>query len=535
MILINTCSSLLYQAVAAVCGLILPRFILLEYGSAVNGTIASILRFLNYITLMQFGIGSVIRASLYGPLAKGDRQIVSRVMRASTSFFRRIALLFAAYTLGLAALYPVFVHTGFDYGYLFSLVLVLSIATFSDYLFGISYQYLLSADNRIWIVNLTQSATLILNLFVCLTLISGHASIHTVKLASVLIYAIRPLVYFLYARLHYRIDSHAQPDKHVLRRRMDGFAHQLSYFVHSNTDIFLLTFFAPMTEVSVYAVFLMVVTLIRDVIQALSQGITATIGSLLANGKKEELNHLFDRYETLNFSVVFILFTITAVLISPFVAIYTSGVTDVSYSRPVFAFLLIASEAFFCLRNPYNDVTLAAGHLRQTRSFAILEAGLNLSLSLILIFPFGIEGIAAATLVATALRTFCLVFYLKKRLLKRKLCRFFSRFAVNALASAFTFLLFFRILQQPELHTYEALFLYALAVGTTTVLLNFLCNLIFSPREYTRILTSLFRALPGRRRMTTPASANATPMPEIHPQADVGYESPDTSQKGEQS
>ena len=49
----NIISSLLLQLITIICGLILPRAIIGEYGSNVNGLISSITQFLTYITLLE--------------------------------------------------------------------------------------------------------------------------------------------------------------------------------------------------------------------------------------------------------------------------------------------------------------------------------------------------------------------------------------------------------------------------------------------------------------------------------------------------
>ena len=69
----NMLSSLLLQVVTAISGLILPRLIIPAFGSEVNGLIATITQFISYITLLEAGVGSVFRASLYKPLHDRNR------------------------------------------------------------------------------------------------------------------------------------------------------------------------------------------------------------------------------------------------------------------------------------------------------------------------------------------------------------------------------------------------------------------------------------------------------------------------------
>ena len=103
--------------------------------------------------------------------------------------------------------------------------------------------------------------------------------------------------------------------------------------------------------------------------------------------------------------------------------------------RPLFGVLLTAAEAVYCIRIPYNNVTLAAGHYRQTRGGAFLEAGINVALSVALVVPMGLSGVALATLAAMTVRTVQYAHYLSRHILRRPFSVFLGRCAVNACAS----------------------------------------------------------------------------------------------------
>ena len=109
------------------------------------------------------------------------------------------------------------------------------------------------------------------------------------------------------------------------------------------------------------------------------------------------------------------------VMILPFVQIYTEGITDANYYRPIFAILIILAEMISSIRLPYSTMTSAAGHFKQTRKGAWLEAILNLTLSIILVFHFGMVGVAIGTLVAMLIRTIEFMYHTSKYILYRKL------------------------------------------------------------------------------------------------------------------
>ena len=63
----------IYQAVVFICNLILPRFILVAYGSEYNGIVSSITQFLTFISILRLGIAGATRVELYKSLAADDR------------------------------------------------------------------------------------------------------------------------------------------------------------------------------------------------------------------------------------------------------------------------------------------------------------------------------------------------------------------------------------------------------------------------------------------------------------------------------
>ncbi len=438
----NMLSSLALQFVSVVCGLILPRLLIRSFGSAVNGMAASVTQFLSYIVLFEAGVGGVVRAALYKPLADDDHAKMSGILRASDRFFRKIAALFALFAAAVACLYPLLVRREFEYLFTFSLVLIIAFSTFFQYYFGMSRQILVQADQKRYVASNLQIMTILLNTLLAVVLIRLGCSIHAVKLGTAFVYALRPLALRLYVRRRYKPDVHAAPDETAIAQRWDGLGHHTAYFLHTNTDVFVLTVFSALSravgiaDVSVYSVYYAIVAGIEKVVSAFSSGIEAAFGNMIAREETETLQRNFRAYEFFSFTLVTALFTCTGLLLQPFLAVYTHGISDANYMRPLFGILLTAAEAVYCVRIPYNNVTLAAGHYRQTRNGAFLEAGINVVLSVALVIPLGLAGVALATLAAMTVRTVQYAFYLSRHILCRPFSVFLGRCGVNVCAAA---------------------------------------------------------------------------------------------------
>lgn len=419
LIIKNIFFSLVLQFVTILSGFVVPKVILTYFGSSVNGLISSINQFLNYIQLLEGGLSSVIMAALYKPLAERNDKKISAVINATQHFFQKIALIFVVYTTIVAVVYPLFIDTGFSYGYSAALVIVLGSHLFVQYFFSLTYKLLLNADRKVYIVSGTQIVIVLLNMIAVLFFARVFRDVLILKIASAIIFFIQPIVYGGYVKRHYNLDKKEKPDNRALSQRWAGFGINLAYFVHTNTDVIILTLFSSLENVSVYAVYLMVVNAMKNVVMAISQAIIPSFGKVIVSSDRKTANEKFELYEFGIYFITTIIFTCGLFLITPFVHVYTLNINDANYQQYAFGVVLTLAEMTYCYRDPYVSAAYAAGHFKQVTKYAIIEVIINLALSLTLVHHFGITGVAIGTLISMIYRGAVHIDYLKKNILFR--------------------------------------------------------------------------------------------------------------------
>lgn len=430
---LNACVALITQGVTILCGFIVPKLMIGTFGSEAYGATSSITQFLAYITLLEGGIGGVARAALYKPLAENNTERISVVVAELRRFFGIIACIFLVYVLVLAGSFTYISDIqAFDRVTTFLLVIVISISTFAQYFIGITYAVLLQAAQRLYINNMISVAATILNTVMVIILVKMDCSLLAVKLASSCIFVLRPLVLRMYVRRKFSLIKCKARDKTVLKQKWSGLGQHVAYFLHSNTDIMVLTVLADLTLVAVYSVYHMIISHIQSFAVSFLAGMEAHFGDMLARKESQELNKMFSQYETLISLVAVTLFATTAILIAPFIELYTAGITDAEYHAPLFALLMVISCLLYCLRHPYHALVIAAGHFKQTQIAAYGEAALNVCLSIILVAQYGLIGVAIGTIAATLFRFAYYVVYLYKHIIYRNVYFFLKRFLLNA-------------------------------------------------------------------------------------------------------
>ena len=201
--ILNIISSLMLQITILICGFIVPKVIITNFGSNVNGLVSSITQFLAYITLLEAGMGPVVKSALYGPIAKKDKKQIENILKAAEKFFRVIAAIFIVYLIVLSFVYPLIVKAEFDFMYTMSLVVIISISTLAEYYFGMVYKLYLQAEQKTYVTSVIQIIGYMLNTIAVIVLVNAKANIQLVKLVGGFIFVLRPIAQNVYVKKKY--------------------------------------------------------------------------------------------------------------------------------------------------------------------------------------------------------------------------------------------------------------------------------------------------------------------------------------------
>lgn len=487
----NSISALIYQITAILCGFILPRLILKAYNSEVNGLVNSITQFLQIIAILDLGVGTVVKTSLYKPLSDKNDKEISKVLKSAKKFFNNIAKVLVIYMCVLPIIFVFFLNKNFDFLFTASLIIAIGINYFAQYYFGIVNQLLLNADQKGYIQYNLQTITLIINTIVCSLLIVKGSSIQVVKFATSIIFLARPLYLKYYVSKNYKIDYSIQYDNEPIKQKWNGVAQHLTAVVLDSTDTIVLTIFSTLKDVSIYSVYYLVIHGIRQLVQLITNGVQSLFGNLIATKETDKLQKFFDFIEWAIHTIAVFLFGCTSIIIIPFVIVYTRGVTDVNYINHIFGMLITYAHGVFCLRIPYHFLITAAGHYKETQRVHIVSVFLNIVISIALVNFLGLIGVAIGTLISMGYQTIWMALYCSKKLLNRSYKHFiklmildFITLLVGSICTCFI----------PFVSTtYSSLIIYAILIATIWGVIVLVINLIFSQKMFKYIISFVIK------------------------------------------
>lgn len=479
----NVVFSFLQQFIATACGVVIPRVMIGAFGSVVYGATVSIAQMLSCISLLESGIGGVARGALYKGLAEKDNRRISTVYQQIQRFFRKIGLIFLVYAVFLAIFYyDIAEITAFDRRYTFGLVCVICLSTFANYMFGITNMTLLHADRKQYITNSIIAVTNVINTVSIVVLVWMKSDVLSVKLFSSLIFITRPLLYGYFVKKQYHLEK--VPDaEDALEQKWTGMGQHIAYFLHTNTDIVLLTLFADLKYVAVYSVYSMVIKSIWNIASSFSGGMEASFGSAIGRNDRKEFRSMYARYKVMLTMVSIVMFGTASVLLEPFIGLYTADIADANYTQPLFGLILLMAEGMNCIALPCYTLPISANRLKQTRWGSYLEAVINISVSLLLIWWNPLLGVALGTLAATAFKCIYYIIYAGRHFLCRRPMVLVGQF----LATVMVLLLIWQggraLMAGVVIGNYLVWGLWGVAVVAATALIALLtCKLLF-PRE----------------------------------------------------
>ena len=413
----NFISGILYQLIVAVSGFIMPRLIIANYGSVLNGLVSTVTQLVTYLAIVEMGLASASLVALYKPMATRDYITASRVVSAINSFYHRVALFFSVGTLVCGIILPLVIQDDIPVTTIWLVVAAVSGVNLVTYIFLGKYRALLQSDNRLYVSNYVKCLSVVIQLCLSLYIIRLSWNIAFIKFTAIITGMIEFFLLSYYCkRVYPEIKMNVNPQIDAIRQRKDILIHQISALILNNTDVLLLTLFgSTLALVSVYSVYNMVMMILFNVISSLMSSRSAVLAKLYVLGKIDELRTEMYRFERLYYFVVFSLYACMIVFVMPFVRLYTQGVTDINYDIPLIGALFPILGICRVLRGCYAEITNAAGKFKETKIQSINSAIINISISLLLIWKYQIPGLLIGSIIAELYRTVhCMIFFYRQ-------------------------------------------------------------------------------------------------------------------------
>lgn len=429
----NVLFGILNLSVSIGLGILIPRLTIVNLGSESNGLLSSVNQLLKYVALLEAGVGTASLQALYATVGEKNEKQTAEIMEATSRYYRKTGVAYFFAILGIAVIYPSVVESTLSKYTIFVVVLLSGLPGVINYFFHGKYRILLRAEGKNYIqTNVSTVMSILTSLGKIVLLLNGYDLIAILSL-NLFINLIQMLYYQSYIKKHYKwLNMNVEPNYKAIEQRNFVLVHQICYLIFDNTDVILLTFFCGLKAVSLYSMYVLLFDYVNTLVGVFNGSIVYVLGQTF-NYDKEKFAKLYDAFEVCNMSLTFSLFCIANIFVIPFMKLYTNGVTDINYIDPALSILITFTYLLSNGRVSSRYVINFANHFKQTQNRVIIEALLNITISLVCIMKFGIHGVLMGTIVALFYRANDMILYASRKILNRKPNKTYIRWFTNML------------------------------------------------------------------------------------------------------
>lgn len=139
-------------------------------------------------------------------------------------------------------------------------------------------------------------------------------------------------------------------------------------------------------------------------------------GDVIARGEKENLQKTYKEFEYTYYIIITIVYSVTAIMIMPFINIYTKGINDANYNQVLLGILFTINGLLFNLKTPQGMLVISAGLYKETRIQNLIQALIIVVGGVILAPSLGLAGILIASCLSNLYRDVDLAFFIPKHI-----------------------------------------------------------------------------------------------------------------------
>lgn len=366
----------------------------------INGLYSNIL---SMLSLAELGVGTAIVYSLYKPLANKDNEMISALMSLYRKAYRTIGCIIMVAGLVLLFFLESLVNdvSSIDHYRLYYVLFLFN--TVSTYFLAYK-ETLVNTDQRGYLLTTRNLAFQILTTMsqLCVLAITKNYAFYLIT--QIFVQTLRKIVVNIYInKLYPEIDFKSnvkvpqENKKEILKNVGAMFFQKIGGYVVFGTDNILIAKFVDLATVGIYSNYTMIINIIYSFVSIPFSAITSSIGNLTATDKTQE----YKIYQMLFFiNYLFASFTSICLyfLFNPFISIWIGK-----------QYILANAAVFFVVFNYYMTTMRkstelfynANGLFWYSRYKSLVEAMINLIVSVILAYKLGILGILIGTSVSS--------------------------------------------------------------------------------------------------------------------------------------
>ena len=397
-----------------------------EY-TGVNGLYTNILTLLS---LAELGIGNVLTYSLYGALHDNDHEKLKQLISYYRKLYRYIAAAVTVVGLAIVPFLGQLVKSTLPHNEVVLYYLLFLCNSVVSY-FVMFKVTLLRADQKEYIRNIVATICLLLQYVLQIAFLYVNNNYTTYLIIQIFFTIMQNVVCNVIANKYYPFLKEYTKETNLIDKKglisdvKSMFVYKVSNVVVTSTDNILISMLLGTIYVGFYSNYSMIINYIATFINLMITGLIASLGNLNADNDSEHSSSVFKGMVYL-FGVITIFCSVCVLnAIQGFIPIWVGS--EYVLGKDV----LIAILVTFYVTHAFDPTWMfceTMGLFKERKNAMVINAILNILLSVVLAKPFGMAGILGATAIARVLTiVWWEPYILFKKKFKRPLVDYFKQ------------------------------------------------------------------------------------------------------------
>lgn len=374
-----------------------------------NTTVTSLLSFLN---LAELGVGTAIAFSLYKPLGRKDYSVVNEIVSVQGWLYRKIAGVVILGSLVLMLFFPgIFGKMELPLWYAYASFCALLFSSLLSYYVNYK-EIVLTANQQEYKVQLSFRVVLLIKILLQIIFIrlfdNGYIwwllleIIFSVLASIALNYTIKVSCPYLKTSIKEGRELKGKYPE-IISKIKQFFFHKIATFVLTQTSPIIIYGYASLSLVAIYGNYMLIVTGLSSMLNAIFSGMAASVGNLVSSTDNNKIIKIFRELFSSRFLLTSTL-GISIFLLSDCFMHFWVG--DEFYIDKA-SLACISLIFYFNTQRSVVDNFINAYGLFKDIWAPIVEAILNISISILFGHFWGLPGILSGVIISHIIIVFC--------------------------------------------------------------------------------------------------------------------------------
>lgn len=367
-----------------------------------NTTATNILQFLN---LAELGIGMAVGFSLYKPIYDDNYEEISNIVTLQGHLYKRIASIIIIGAIVVMCFFPlIFSKMSLPLWYAYASFSVLLFSSLLGYYFNYQ-QILLSSSQMDYAIQFSFRSWMIIKVIIQIFLLSYLKYPYLWWLGTEVLFSIIASISLRYCvkkkfpKLKKSKDSYTRLKSRysvLIHKIKQVFIHRFAGFALNQTSPLIIYAYISLSVVTLYGNYMIIVNGLQSICNAVFNSIGAGVGNLVAEGNKNNILKVFSELYSVRFLIGSVLAFLFIISVQPLLSLWLG----IEYKLPFSTIIIMALTMFIMITRNTVDIFINAYGVFQDIWAPIAEATLNISLSIILGYFFGLNGILSGVLIS---------------------------------------------------------------------------------------------------------------------------------------